>query len=117
MSDYVENLLAAVKTGLEDIKALDITVMDVSKKTSICDYMVVASGTSSRHLKAIVNSVAKDVKDKGFVAKSKEGEGSNEWVLIDFGDIVVHCMTAESRAYYDLERLWQGERPSGVEED
>lgn len=115
MSKHVENLLAVVKTSLEDIKAQDIVVMDVSDKTSMCDYMVVASGTSSRHLKAIVNSVAVDVKEKDFPVKAKEGEGSNDWVLIDLIDVVVHVMTNEARAYYDIERLWQGAKPGDEE--
>ncbi len=111
-----ESLKAIVVDALEDIKALDILEMDIRKKTTFADYMVLASGTSNRHLQAIVNNVSEKAKAAGFEVLGREGEAGSEWVLIDLGDIVVHVMTPETRAYYDLERLWQGSRPSDTDQ-
>ena len=107
-----ESLKAIVIDALEDIKAQDIIEMDIRDKSNFADYMVLASGTSNRHLQAIVNNVSEKAKAQGFEVLGREGESGSEWVLIDLGDIVVHVMTPETRAYYDLERLWQGSRPS-----
>lgn len=117
MSDSKKNaqsqgLTEAVVAALEDIKAQDIDVIDVSDKTTLMDTLVVASGTSRRHLAAVVNSVAEDLKKQGYIARSQEGSGSgSDWVLLDFTDLVLHVMLPETRAYYDLERLWSGAGP------
>jgi ribosome-associated protein len=111
----VETLKAIVIDALEDIKAQEILEIDVHDKTSIADYMIIASGTSSRHLQALVENVSVKAKEKGFEPLGKEGDSGSEWVLIDFGDIVVHVMTPATRAYYDLERLWEGPRPSSTD--
>lgn len=109
-----EQLKNIVIDALEDIKAQDVTVMDVRDKTSITDYMIVASGTSTRHLKAIANNVEEDAKEKGFNALGQEGESGSEWILLDFGDLVLHIMSPQTRAFYDLERLWQGASPDSA---
>lgn len=111
----IETLKAILIDALEDIKAQEILEIDVHDKTSIADYMIIASGTSNRHLQAMVNNVSEKAKAQGFEPIGKEGDSGSEWVLIDFGDIVVHVMTPETRAYYDLERLWEGPRPSSTE--
>jgi len=103
-----ENLKQVVVEALDDIKAQDVTVLDVSEKTTVTDFMVIASGTSNRHVKAIADSVAEDAGKKGFKAMSQEGEAGSEWVLLDFGDLILHVMLPEARAYYDIERLWEG---------
>jgi ribosome-associated protein len=108
----VEKLKEVVINAMEDLKANDIICIDISKKTSMADYMIVASGTSNRHLRAIVDNAAVEVKQAGFDIQGKEGSNNSEWVLIDFGDIILHCMMPEARTYYDLERLWQGARPT-----
>ena len=110
----VEKLKNIVIGALEDLKAADITCIDVSEKTSMADYMIIASGTSNRHLRAVVDNAAVAVKKAGFNIKGKEGTNTSDWVLMDFGDIILHCMMPESRAYYDIERLWQGARPQDV---
>lgn len=107
----IENLKAIVKDALEDIKALDITELDIRGKSSIADYMYVVSGTSNRHLQAIVNNVSEKAKAAGIEHIGREGDPGSEWVLIDYGDVIVHVMLPETRAYYDLERLWQGPGP------
>ena len=112
----IEKLKKTIVDSLEDIKAQDIVVIDVSEKTNIADYMIVASGTSTRHLRALVDNAAVDVKKAGFEVAGKEGSAASDWVLIDFGDIILHAFMPESRAYYDIERLWQGARPSDDDE-
>lgn len=102
----LEAMKLAVIDALEDIKAFDITVMDVRKLTSITNYMIVASGNSSRQCKAIADNVREKLKEKGFDIRGTEGEKDGEWVLVDLDDIVVHIMIPASRAYYNLEQLW-----------
>ena len=107
------SLLENVIEALEDIKATDIQVIDVSDKTTLMDTLVIASGTSSRHIAAVVSSVAEDMKKKGFVADHQEGQTGSDWVLLDFVDLVLHVMLPEARALYDLESLWSGLKPGG----
>jgi len=107
-ADLVKLAIAA----LEDIKAQDITTIDVRDKTSITDYMVIASGTSSRHVKSLVDNVLEKVKEQGVRPLGSEGLDSGEWALLDLGDIVVHVMLPTARQFYDLERLWQGAEQS-----
>jgi ribosome-associated protein len=95
-----------VTEALEDIKGIDILEMDVRELTSIVDTMVIATGTSSRQVKALADNVEKKAKEAGFRPLSTEGRDSADWVLIDFGDMAVHLMLPEARELYDLERLW-----------
>jgi ribosome-associated protein len=81
-------------------------VLDVRELSSVTDYMVVASGTSSRHVKSLANSVLMEAKAQGARPLGVEGAGAGEWVLVDFGDVVVHVMQPATRSFYDLERLW-----------
>ncbi len=92
--------------ALEDIKARDITVLDVRKLTSLCDSLVIASADSSRQVKALAQHVRDKLKESGADIVGTEGEESGEWVLVDAGDIVVHIMQPAVRAYYNLEELW-----------
>jgi ribosome-associated protein len=107
-----EDLVKLAIAALEDIKAQDITTIDVRDKTSITDYMVIASGTSSRHVKSLVDNVLEKVKEKGVRPLGSEGLDTGEWALLDLGDIVVHVMLPTARQFYDLERLWQGAEQS-----
>jgi ribosome-associated protein len=95
-----------VTEALEDIKGIDIVEMDVRELTSIVDTMVIATGTSSRQVKALADNVEKKAKEAGFRPLSTEGRDSADWVLIDFGNMAVHLMLPEARELYDLERLW-----------
>jgi len=107
-----EDLVKLAVAALEDIKAQDITTIDVRGKTSITDFMVIASGTSNRHVKSLVDNVLEKVKEKGVRPLGSEGLDTGEWALLDLGDIVVHVMLPTARQFYDLERLWQGAEQS-----
>ncbi len=102
----LEEMKLAIIDALEDIKAFDITVMDVRKLTSMTSYMIVASANSTRQAKAIADNVRDKLKEKGVDIRGTEGEQDGEWVLVDLNDIVVHIMIPASRAYYNLEQLW-----------
>ena len=93
-------------TALEDIKAHDISVLDVRKLTSLYDTLIIASADSTRQVKALAQHVRDKLKEAGASIIGVEGEDTGEWVLIDAGDIVVHVMQPTVRAYYNLEELW-----------
>ena len=103
----VEALKETVLTALDDMKANDVVCMDVTGLTPLMDYMVIASGTSSRHVKSLVDSVIEKSKAAGNRPMGVEGLELSEWVLIDLGDMVVHVMLPKAREFYDLERLWE----------
>jgi ribosome-associated protein len=107
-----EELVQLAVDALEDMKAKDITVIDVRGKTSVTDYMVIASGTSSRHVKSLADNVLEKMKEKGVRPLGSEGLEGGEWALLDLGDVVVHAMQVATRQFYDLERLWQGAEQS-----
>ena len=99
-----------LKKEIEDIlsknKALEIVSVDLKDKTSIADFMIVASGTSSRHIQALSEILIDELKKKGIKDCRLEGKNSNEWKLIDAVDMIVHIFHPEKRKYYDLERMW-----------
>jgi len=96
---------------LIDAKGQDIEVLDVRKVTDFTDFMVIVSGTSNRHVISMAERVREKVRGHGRVALGSEGEKTGEWVLIDFGDVVVHIMRPQTRDFYNLEKLWgDGER-------
>ena len=101
-----EEKTKAVVSALEDVKALDITVIDTSKLSPLFDCMIVASAQSTRQTKALASSVVVKLKELGETVHSTEGEDSGEWVLVDLGEVVVHIMQPAVRAYYNLEELW-----------
>ncbi|MDF1766800.1 MAG: ribosome silencing factor [Gammaproteobacteria bacterium] len=101
-----EQLSQLAVTALEDMKGQAIRSINVANLTSITDYMVIVTGTSSTHVKALADSVDKAAKEAGQRVKSIEGKMQAEWVLVDLGDVVVHIMVAPMRALYNLEDLW-----------
>ncbi len=101
--------------ALDDLKAKDIRALYVGDVTSVADWMVIASGTSNRHVKSLGDHVNVKLKEQGVRPIGVEGEDSAEWMLVDFGDVVVHIMMPETRRFYDLESLWRV-RPQ-IEED
>lgn len=112
-----EVLLKQVHAAVEELKARDIVEIDVRGKSSVCDYMVIASGTSSRHVKSIADEVVKFAKKLDVQPLGVEGEREAEWVLVDLGDVVVHVMLPRVREFYALERLWTvGDQPPDADE-
>lgn len=103
----LRKLQKIVVSALEDIKGRDIEVINTSKLTSLFDRIVIASGDSNRQVKALARNVQEKVREAGGEVISVEGEDQGEWVLVDLGDIVVHVMQPVTRAYYNLEELWQ----------
>jgi len=99
-------LLALVEKVLEDGKAEDVAVIDLEGKSSIADYMVIATGRSQRQVVALAERITAAVKDAGFGRVSVEGLRFGDWVLIDAGDVVVHLFRPEVRDYYNLEKMW-----------
>ncbi len=93
--------------AMEDLKAVDIRELDVTGVANFTDHMLFASGTSNRHVKAIAQSVIDAAREAGTPPLGVEGEDLGEWVLVDLGAVVVHIMLPETRAFYDIERLWQ----------
>jgi ribosome-associated protein len=103
----VDELRVLVKEALEDLKAENIVELDVRDKTDVTDYIIVASGNSSRHVKSIANNVVMEAKKAGHPPIGVEGENEGEWMLVDLADVVVHVMQPQVRKFYDLENLWQ----------
>lgn len=92
---------------LDEMQAIDIKILDVSPQTTITDYMVVCSGRSSRHVKAIAQTVMEKLKAENVPIIGSHGIDAGDWALVDFGDFILHVMQADSRAFYNLEGLWQ----------
>ncbi len=105
-----------VVAALEDMKAKDILVLDVRKLTTITDMMVIASGTSTRHVKALADNVVEQAKKAGCRPLSVEGEREAEWILVDLADVIVHVMLPATRDFYQLEKLWRMEERDGEEQ-
>jgi len=106
MSDQPEQLKKIIFL-LEEMQAIDIKIIDVHEQTSVTDYMIICSGRASRHAKAIASDVAEKMKADGLPALSTTGFENSDWVLVDFGDYVLHVMLPDSRSFYNLEGLWQ----------
>ena len=115
----LEALLRAVHEGLAELKARDVVDIDVRGKSSVCDFMVIASGTSTRHVKSVADEVVRFAKRLDVMPLGVEGEREAEWVLVDLGDVVVHVMLPRVREFYALERLWSvgDQRPEDAPAD
>lgn len=106
-----ENLVKLIVDWLDDAKAEDVITIDLSGKTSVADFMVIASGRSDRHVGAIADQIQRKFKDLNLGRINSEGKENCDWVLLDTGDIVVHVFRPEVREFYNLEKMWQAERP------
>ena len=104
--DKINNLRDSILKTLDNNKALDVISIDLSNKSSIADYMIIASGTSSRHIQALSEQVLKQFKDNGIINSKIEGTDSNDWKLIDGIDLIVHIFNPEKRKFYELEKMW-----------
>ncbi len=101
-----DELKPIVIAALEDLKGREIVALDVRALTNVADCMIFCSGTSNRHVKSLADNAMMEAKKRGAHVLGVEGEDAGEWVLVDFGDIVLHVMLPETRAFYDLERMW-----------
>jgi ribosome-associated protein len=104
---HIEALTAFVIEKIEDMKGRDITTLSIAEKSDFADFMIVASGNSSRHVKSIAQTIATECRAQGVVPRGIEGNDVGEWALLDLGDVVVHIMTDDSRDKYQIEQLWQ----------
>ena len=100
------SLKAVVIKALDDMKALEIKVLDVRGLTDIADWMVIASGTSDRHVRSVAQRVVERTKEAGFRPHGVEGQQDSDWVLIDLNEMIVHVMLPRVREFYGLEKLW-----------
>jgi ribosome-associated protein len=96
---------------VEDLKAKDVVVLDISERSNLADFMVVCSGTSKTHVKAIAENLVVEAKRANLHINGVEGRESSEWVLVDLGDVILHVMQDKTRDYYELEKLWT-EKPA-----
>ena len=99
----VKNLLKKIIGELEKLKAVDIQFFDIKNRSALADFVIIASGTSSRHINSIVANLIKNNKKK---VLSSEGLGKTDWIIVDFGDIIVNVFKPESRKHYSLEKIW-----------
>lgn len=106
LESSTQQLVDTTLTALADLKAKDVVTLDVRNLTSLADVMVIASGTSTRHVKSLADNVVEKAKQAGFRPLGQEGERDAEWILIDLAGVIVHVMLPATRAFYDLERLW-----------
>ena len=109
------NLKDLAVDALDDLKAIDVRVLDVAEVTSITDYMIVATGRSDRHVRSLAENVVVRAKEKGTRPLGVEGEKEGEWVLVDLGDVIVHVQTSKTRDFYNLEKLWDIGEPTDAD--
>ena len=106
MTKKLKNIII---NSLEDIKAVNPIAIDVTKISSLTDFMIIASGTSNRHIAAMSEHILEGLKETNISGIKIEGQGGDDWVLVDAGDVVIHLMSADARKFYDLESLWDPE--------
>ena len=104
--DKISNLKKIILNTLDSNKALDVISIDLANKSSMADYMIIASGTSSRHIQALSEQVLEQFKNNGIINCKIEGKDSNDWKLIDGIDVIVHIFNPEKRKFYELEKMW-----------
>lgn len=101
------DMVKLAKAALEDKKAEDIKVIDIREVSVMADYFIIANGLNPNQVQAMVDSVEEGLGKAGYVCKQIEGYGSSGWILMDYGDIIVHAFSKEDRLFYDLERIWR----------
>ena len=110
-ADAQEGLIGEILKWLDDAKAENIVAIDIKGKTSIGDCMIVASGRTDRHVGAIADQLQRKLKEHGVSRVRVEGQPACDWVLVDVGAVIVHLFRPEVREFYNLEKMWSGERP------
>ncbi|MFQ5934800.1 MAG: ribosome silencing factor [Acidiferrobacterales bacterium] len=112
-----QTLLQRIRDILVDARGQDMCTLDVEQFTDITDYMIIVSGTSTRHVLSMADKVIEEMREQGRRPLGLEGREVGEWILIDFGDVVIHLMRPQTRRFYNLEKLWGGaEAPEGAAE-
>ena len=104
--DKILDLKKIILNTLDSNKALDVISIDLANKSSMADYMIIASGTSSRHIQALSEQVLEQFRNNGIINCKIEGKDSNDWKLIDGIDLIVHIFNPEKRKFYELEKMW-----------
>lgn len=103
----VEQMTKIVYDAIDDKLGQDISIINIGKVSSICDYFVIATASSSRQVKAIADNVQDALTEHGIEPRSKEGYDTQTWILLDYGDVMVHVFNEETRGFYNLEKLWK----------
>ena len=101
---------------LDEKKGEDIKIIDISNVSVLADYFIIANGKNDSQVHALVDAVEEELDKNGFTVKQREGYGLGSWVLLDFGEIIVHVFDRENRLFYDLERIWRDGKTVGIEE-
>lgn len=101
------HLVDKIYSILEDKKAIDIKIMDINEKTTLADHFIIASGTSSTHIQALAQEVVYELKKENILPRSQEGAQTASWILLDYGQVIVHIFSQEMRKFYNLENLWK----------
>ena len=113
--DQSKEMARIAWNALNDKKGEDIKIIDITGISVLADYFIIANGTSDSQVNALVDNVEEELHKAGFSLKQREGQASGSWVLMDFGDIIVHVFDRENRLFYDLERIWKDGRTIGIE--
>ena len=106
-----EEKVAIIREAMDELKAVDVEVIPVREKTQMTDYMVLCSGTSNTHIRAIIDRVLEKLKEAGVQSVRREGYSEARWVLLDFGDVIAHVFDPEDRTFYTLAEFWNREKP------
>ena len=114
--DQSKEMARIAWNALNDKKGEDIKIIDITGISVLADYFIIANGTSDSQVNALVDNAEEELHKAGFSLKQREGQASGSWVLMDFGDIIVHVFDRENRLFYDLERIWKDGRTIGIEE-
>ena len=116
MNEQSRKMTAIAVDSLEDKKAVNIQVIDISGVSVLGDYFVIANGSNRNQIQALADNVEENLGKAGFVPKQIEGYNTANWVLLDYRDVIIHIFDPDSRSYYDLERIWRDGKPVDIEE-
>ena len=107
MVERIKDTVDIIVKAADDKLGQDIKVLDIDQRAGICDYFVIVTGRNINHTQAIADQIEEKMKDEGFTTKTVEGYREGQWILLDFGDTIVHIFTADQREFYNLEGLWK----------
>lgn len=113
--DHSKEMVRLAYEALSDKKGEDIRIIDISQVSVLADYFIIANGSSENQVKALVDNVEEYLHKGGYEVKQREGQGLGNWILLDFGDLIVHVFDRENRLFYDLERIWSDGRTVEIE--